>query len=237
MLIYVTNLFGINFANINDLSPSPERRKRRERMNAEVIAMSKNLIDDITGIILVGGKSRRMGQDKAFLKVGGIPIFERVLALFKYNFEHIVLVGNREERFAGYNLPFVSDIFPGSALGGLYTGLYNAATEYVFVSSCDLPFPSMEVLRYLCSLRNSYDAVVPSTANGFEPLFALYSKTCLKPIKALLESGNFCAYAYYPQINVRYVTFEELAQFDRDGRAFLNVNTPEDFAGIEGRDL
>lgn len=196
--------------------------------------MPENLEHDITGVILVGGKSRRMGKDKAFLKVDGKPLFERVLDVFRESFAQVVLVGNREECFTGYGLPVLPDIYPGSSLGGLYTGLHNATTEYVFVSSCDLPFPNTDVLRYLCSLRNGYDAVVPTTANGYEPLFALYSKSCLGPIKRLLDSGDFCAYAYYPQVRVRYVAHEELARFDRDGKAFLNINTPEEFAKIGG---
>ena len=197
-------------------------------------AMPEKMFDDITGVILVGGKSRRMGRDKAFLKVAGKPLFETILELFQDNFTRVMLVGNREERFAGYALAVTPDIYPGSSLGGLYSGLHHAETEYVFVASCDLPFPSGAVLRHLCSLKEGYDAVVPSTRYGYEPLFALYSKSCLGPIRELLERGEFCAYAYYPQINVRYVTTEELAPFDRDGRAFLNVNTPEEFARIGG---
>jgi molybdopterin-guanine dinucleotide biosynthesis protein A len=196
--------------------------------------MPENLKHDITGVILVGGKSRRMGRDKAFLEVAGKPLFERALEVFRDSFAQVVLVGDREERFSGYGIPVVPDIYPGSSLGGLYTGLYHAATEYIFASSCDLPFPSAEILGYLCSLRDGFDAVVPSTEYGYEPLFALYSKSCLGPIKALLDSGDCCAYAYYPQVRVRYVAYEELARFDRDGRAFLNVNTPEDFAKIGG---
>jgi molybdopterin-guanine dinucleotide biosynthesis protein A len=90
------------------------------------------------------------------------------------------------------------------------------------------------VLRYLCSLRSGYDAVVTVTANGYEPLFSLYSKACLGPIKALLDSSDYCAYASYPQLRVRYVAYDEIARFDKDGRAFLNINTPEDFAKIGG---
>lgn len=189
---------------------------------------------DITGVILVGGKSRRMGRDKAFLELAGKTLFERVLEIFRENLERIVLVGDRAERFAGYGLPIIPDIYPGSCLGGLYTGLYNSATDYILVSSCDLPFPNGEVLRYLCSLREGYDAVVPTSANGCEPLFALYSKKCLVPIKALLDSGNFCAYAYFPKVRVRYVPYEELVHMDRAGTAFLNINTPEEFAKIGG---
>ena len=194
--------------------------------------MPRHPEQDITGIILVGGKSRRMGKDKAFLEVEGKPLFEIILELFRESFSRLLLVGNRAERFAGYRLPVVPDIYPGSSLGGLYTGLFHAETEYVFVASCDLPFPCAAVLRHLCSLKEGYDAVVPSTRYGYEPLFALYSKSCLAPIKALLDRGEFCAYAYYPEIRVRYVPPEELAPFDPDGRAFLNLNTPEEFAKI-----
>ena len=175
-----------------------------------------------------------MGRDKAFLEVDGKPHIERLLEIFTESFAQVVLVGDREERFAGYDLPILADIYPGSSLGGLYTGLYHAATEYIFAAPCDLPFPNGEVIRHLCSLRNGYDAVVPTTAKGYEPLFALYSKSCLWPIKALLDSDDYCAYAYYPQVRVRYVTYEELARFDRDGRAFLSINTPEEFAKIGG---
>lgn len=192
--------------------------------------MNQDSCCDITGVILVGGKSRRMGLDKAFLTVGGVPIFERVLKVFRENFSRVALVGDREERFAGYGLPVLPDIYPGSALGGLYTGLLRAETEHVFVASCDLPFLSSAVLRHLCSLRRGFDAVVPTTANGYEPLFALYSKKCLGPIRELLVSGDFCAYRYYPQVRTRYVPDSELAPLDADGRCFVNLNTPEDYA-------
>ena len=197
--------------------------------------MPEPLNHDITGVILVGGKSRRMGRDKAFLEVTGKPLFERVLEVFRESLDRIVMVGDREERFSAYGLPVLPDIYPGSSLGGLYTGLYHAATEYVFVSSCDLPYPNTDILRHLCSLKDGFDAVVPSTEYGYEPLFALYAKSCLGPIKTLLDSGDCCAYAWYPQVRVRYVPYEELAHLDRDGRAFLNINTPDEFAGIGGK--
>jgi len=182
----------------------------------------------MTGVILVGGKSRRMGTDKAFLEVGGKAMFERVLEVFRENFCHIILSGDRQERFASYGLPIYEDIYPGSALGGLYTGLFRAQTEYVFVCPCDVPFPSGKVISYLCSLISGYDAVVPVTANGFEPLFAVYSKNCLQPMKDQLESSNFCVYDFYPRVNVRYVEQQELEPVDPAAKTFLNLNTPEE---------
>lgn len=170
-----------------------------------------------------------MGRDKVFLKIGGKPLFERVLEVFSECFTRIVLVGDREERFAAYGLPCLPDLYPGSALGGLYTGLFNSTTEQIFVSSSDLPFPNKDVLRYLCSLRECFDAVVPTTVHGYEPLFAVYARRCLGPMKRLLESGNCCIYDVYPQIRMRHVTDEELHQFDKEEKSFVNLNTPEQF--------
>lgn len=187
---------------------------------------------DITGVILVGGKSLRMGRDKAFLEIAGKPLFERVLKLFKETFAQVSLVGDREERFAGYSLTVLRDIYPGSVIGGLYTGLYHATTKFIFASSCDLPFPNGEVLRYLCSFGNGFDVVVPKTTHGYEPLFALYSKNCLKPMKFLIESGNFRVYDLYPQVRAREVSCEELKHLDRDGKSFVNINTPEEYEEI-----
>lgn len=195
--------------------------------------MTNSTYSDITGIILVGGKSRRMGRDKAFLKVQGIPIVERVIEAMEQCFERVLLVGDRPERFDAYALPVVPDIYPGSALGGLYTGLFHAGTGQVFVATCDLPFPSVPLLRHLCSLGEGYDAVVPVTEHGYEPLFALYDKSCLEPIREQLESGDFCAFNYYPRVRVRFVPESEFSHLCPDGRCFVNVNTPEQFAELE----
>jgi len=188
-----------------------------------------DLLDDITGLLLVGGKSRRMGRDKAFLEIAGKPIFERVLEAFRECFPETILVGDRQERFERYHLPIYHDIYQGNALGGLYTGLFHAKTEYVLVAPCDLPFPNVWLMRYLCSLAQGYDVVVPTLAQGYEPLFALYSKSCLKPIQEQLERGDFCVFGFYPQVRVRPVTASELAVFDPAGSTFLNLNTPEEF--------
>ncbi len=189
---------------------------------------------NITGVILVGGKSRRMGQDKAFMDVSGKPLFERVLDVFAANFTRILLAGDRGERFIDYALPIHADIYPGSSLGGLYTGLFRADTDAIFVSSCDLPFPSSAVLRHLCSLVEGHDAVVPKTAYGLEPLFAVYSKNCLEPMQAMLDAGILSILDLLPQIDVRYVDEAELAVINTTENAFLNLNTPADYQAVAG---
>jgi molybdenum cofactor guanylyltransferase len=189
-------------------------------------------VTDVTGVILVGGKSSRMGLDKAFLEIEGVPLFERVLHVFRAAFTRTILIGSSAERFAGYCLTLYPDIYPGSPLGGLYTALVHAGTPYIFISACDMPFPSSAVARYLVSLRDGFDAVVAQSADGYEPLFALYATSCREPARRFLESGNFCIVDLYPGMNVRYVPMAELAGLDDEERAFVNVNTPEEFARV-----
>ena len=189
---------------------------------------------DVTGVILVGGKSRRMGMDKAFLEIAGTPLFDRLLAVFREIFARTVLVGGQAERFARYGLTCHPDIHPGSAMGGLYTALVHADTPYIFVSACDLPFPSSAVARRLVALREGHDAVVARSADGFEPLFALYAAQCRDRVRRFLESGNLCICDLYPGMNVRVVPMAELSMLDGGERAFVNVNTPEEFRRIIG---
>ena len=195
--------------------------------------MATPIISDSTGIILVGGKSRRMGVDKAFLKIDGIPLFERVLSVFRETFSRIILIGNRMERYSRYGLPIHPDIYPGSSLGGLYTGLAHAETAHIFVASCDLPFPSGAVARHLLSMKEGCDGVVPTGPDGCEPLFAVYSESCREPMRRFLERETFCILDLFPELNIRYVPVEQLSHLEGAERTFINVNTPEEFARAE----
>lgn len=192
---------------------------------------------DVTGVILVGGKSSRMGRDKALLPVDGEILVEKVLATLTSSLRTVLLIGDRPERFGKYGLAVCPDIFPGSALGGLYTGLLRAETPCIFASACDLPFASPRILRHLISVgEEGFDAVVPLTGTRPEPLFALYRKNCLAPMKELLEARNYRIRDLFPRVRVRFVPREELAEFDDGGRAFLNVNTVEEYEAILGRE-
>lgn len=185
---------------------------------------------EITGVILVGGKSRRMGQDKAFLEIDGLPLIERQIQALQGCFENLLLVGDQPERFTQFNIPVVPDLSPGSSLGGLFTGLHQAPTDLVFVSSCDIPFPSQGLIRLICSQGGAWDAVVPVTARGPEPLFALYRRSCLPAMRQALEKGDYRITALLQQLQVTEIGPDQLALLDSADRCLLNLNTPEDYA-------
>jgi molybdenum cofactor guanylyltransferase len=171
-----------------------------------------------------------MGRDKAFLAWNGAPLFEGVLGVFRDSFASILLVGGNRELFSGYGVDWLADIYPGSALGGLYTGLFHAKDPHIFVASCDMPYPSGALLSYLCSLKDGYDCVVPKTSQSLEPLFAVYAKSALPAMAEMLINGNFRIYDLYPLLRTRFVGAEELSPFTDGGRSLINVNTPEEFA-------
>lgn len=185
---------------------------------------------DVTGVILAGGQSRRMGQDKARMQLSGRTLFERALDVLQQFCTCILIAGDRPD-LARPELPALPDIYPGSALGGLYTGLRAATTDWVLVAPCDMPYPDRRIVEKLLEQRNGYDAVVPRTPAGYEPVFALYHKNCLPQMEAMLRQDQFRIYDFYQRIKIRYLDPPELPTGWE--RTLINLNTPEDLAKIK----
>lgn len=185
---------------------------------------------DISGVLLAGGKSRRMGQDKAFIELDGEPLYLKSFNLLRNLFSTIIIAGDRPD-IAAEGIPPIPDIFPGSALGGLYTGLEHIQTDWMFVAPCDMPYPNTEIAKLLISKRDGFDAVVPRTPDGYEPVFALYKKTCLPHMEAMLRNNEFRIYDFYQRIRVHYLDWLDLP--GNWERSLMNVNTPEQLHQLE----
>ena len=180
---------------------------------------------DITGVILAGGRSRRMGRDKATLKIAGHTLFERARDALGSVFERLLIAGDRPD-LASATAPCFADKYPGSALGGIHGGLSAARTPWVFITPCDLAAPDANLVRHLLHHRHGYDAVVPRTVDGFEPVFALYHKNCLPVMEQMLRAGNYRIYDFYDRIRVRVVETQEMpAGWET---SLINLNSPHD---------
>jgi len=189
---------------------------------------------DLTGVILAGGQSRRMGQDKARMQISGRTLFEGALELLERVCATILIAGDRPD-LARPGVPALPDIYPGSALGGLYTGLKAAATKWILVAPCDMPYPDLRIIERLLAFRTGYDAVVPRTPAGYEPVFALYHKNCLPPMESMLQQNQYRIYDFYQRITIRYVDPPELPEGWE--RSLINLNTPEEFARVQGEQM
>lgn len=184
---------------------------------------------DVTGVLLAGGQSRRMGRDKARIEINGEMLFTRSLALMQRYFSKVLIAGDRPD-LAQPGIPTVADIFPGSALGGLYTGLNAAQTEWIFVVPCDMPYPDGRLVEMLLSQRAGVDAVVPRTPKGYEPVFAAYHRNCLPHMEEMLRNGQHRIYDFYQRIGIRYLDWQQMPPGWE--RALLNLNSPEQLALI-----
>ena len=190
----------------------------------------------ITGVILAGGKSSRMGQNKALLSLGGKRLVDRVVGVLGEVFSGLLLVTNSPEVYADLGLPMVRDVFPDKgSLGGIYSAVYHAPTPYCFVVACDMPFLSAAVMRYLIGHIADYDVVIPDMHGELQPLHAIYSKACLPSMLRRLEANRLRIVGFLPEVRVCTVTASDIQHLDPDLLAFQNLNTPEEFQAAAQR--
>jgi molybdenum cofactor guanylyltransferase len=187
----------------------------------------------ITGIILSGGKSVRMGENKAFIEIEGVPIIHTIYTLFKDLFQEVIIVANQKELFSNFNSKIYSDLLPNKGvLGGLYTGLFYSTFNYSFCVACDMPYIKKSLVQYLIQRIKDEDVIVPRTKDGLQPLHAIYSKNCLDPIKKIFKQGKYKIIDFYNMVNVKIVEENDFVSLDPFMESFINVNTPEELLSI-----
>jgi molybdopterin-guanine dinucleotide biosynthesis protein A len=187
----------------------------------------------MTGIILSGGRNRRMGENKAFLRVGGERLIDRTVRIFRELFREVIIVTTSPLDYIDQKAAIVTDILPErGALGGLYTGLFFAGDEHAFAAACDIPLLNRSFIEYMASQATGYDIVVPAPPDGLQPLHAVYARRCLPAIRSLLDRDRLQIKEFYPGHRILEIAPEILHSFDPEDRMFLNVNTPEDFRNL-----
>ncbi len=187
--------------------------------------------DQVNAIILCGGRSSRMGFDKAFLRLGGKTLVERQVEFLKERFGKFILVTNSPWQYKAMSrVKIVTDIVPGlGPMGGLYTGLKNSDSEYNFVTACDLPFISQDLASYMAgSIKQGFQAVIPHHQGKYQPLYAVYSRSCLGKISEALAAGKLKLARLLSEFKVKKVAGNELLRFGDPDVFFRNINTPQD---------
>jgi molybdenum cofactor guanylyltransferase len=189
----------------------------------------------ITGFVLAGGKSSRMGEDKAALSLNGTTLLEHALAAIRPVCEPVFIIGARD-RYGEFG-PGYEDIVPGCGpLGGVHAALTHSETELNLIIAVDTPFLTPELLRYLAerAADASYMIVAPRIAGYVQPLCAVYSRKFLPIAAAALEAGKYKLAALFPQESTLVITEPELEKFAFTPDMFENLNTPEDMERARG---
>jgi FdhD protein len=192
-------------------------------------------IDGVTGFILAGGASRRMGRNKAVLEVDGTPIITRTYRSLASLFHEVIVVTNSPHDYDFLPCRKVPDIYPDyGSIAGLHSALAHSSTAYSFVTACDMPFLDPAVIRHLCEIRmEGYDAVIPYSEGGQEPLHAVYSSTCKDVFENAIRKGERKILDILGRMNIRHVPYDEVRRVGGQAKSFLNVNTPAEYEGIK----
>ena len=189
------------------------------------------MANDVTGILLAGGKSRRMGEDKRRLVVGEQTLLERGLAVLRSIFTEVLVVIAQDSDPLAVDARVVRDLVPDcGSLGGLYTGLMQATTPRIFVVACDMPFLDQAVIAQFTSRRHNADIVMAKLDGRLHPMHALYGKPCLPVLEQMILTRQLKIQEIVSKASLRvhYVTEADLLTIDPSGRSFYNVNTPAD---------
>ena len=190
---------------------------------------------DLTGIVLAGGASRRMGQNKAFLELGGKPLIAHVIERMDQVCAEVLVVARDVQPYAGLGARLVEDRFRGvGVLGGLHAGLAAAAHNLALAVGCDMPFLKPALLRAFAGWAEGADVAVLRQGEQVEPLHGAYRRTCLPAIEAAIHANQRRIISFFPRVRVHYVAPEDVTMFDPELRSFRNVNTPEEWEIVQG---
>jgi molybdopterin-guanine dinucleotide biosynthesis protein A len=222
------------------INPAPAPASLAERAAA--------VAEPVTGIVLAGGRSRRMGRDKAWVDLAGRPLIHWALdALREVTLRQVVVARDdpaQMERLAGLGVPLVVDRFESRGpLGGIHAGLGAISTDLAVVVACDMPLARPELLAFLAAAVGEWEAAVPyvgetappdpsswATARqaGLQPLVAAYRRSCIEPLERLLDHGPLPTTVLISIVRTHVIYPDAWHAVDPDGRSFFNVNTPED---------
>ena len=186
---------------------------------------------EVTGVLLAGGKSRRMGEDKRNLLVGEQTLLERGLDVLRSIFHEVLVVIAQDSPPLDINARVVRDLVSDcGSLGGVYTGLKQATTPHIFAVACDMPFLDQTVITQFTSRRATADIVMARLAARLHPMHALYGKGCLTVMRQMILARQLKIQELvaHRSLRVQYITEADLFTIDPSWRSFHNVNTPED---------
>jgi len=193
------------------------------------------MYSDITGIILAGGKSTRMGVNKSFLKIGELTIIEIITGLMKTIFTNVIIVSNTPEEYSFLNLPIYEDVYKGKGpLGGIHSGLKNSPTEMNLFISCDVPLMNKETIEYLVNYKTDKPIRVCRTKGFIQPLPGMYDKQLFETLEEILNRENVEVkdrqnkiLTFIKSSDSEIINPENVSGFTEN--IFLNINTREDY--------
>lgn len=191
-----------------------------------------------TAAILAGGKSSRMGFDKQFLEIKEQRLIDYVREKLSQDFDEIIVVTNKKEKYTGYNDKIIGDIIVGKGpLSGIHAGLKAASSQYVYFTACDMPHIYMDYINYMKGEINDSQvkACITRFKGHIEPFNAFYSKDTIEDIEGWLQGGKRSASGLLAQLKIHEIEEDKAREFSPSWDMFLNLNTKEELEAFLNR--
>ncbi len=188
---------------------------------------------NLTVAILAGGKSRRMGENKALIQLGGHPLISHIISRLRtLHPAEIMIITNEPDVYARFGQRIVQDSTPDQGpLGGVYTALSSSRTQYNFIIACDMPLVKPTLVKWLWHACNNYDAIVPQKDNQKQYLHSIIQSRCASRAFDNLQSQRRSMHAFFSEINTQFCDYADFKHIDNDD-SFTNINTPDDIHAI-----
>lgn len=189
-----------------------------------------------TAVILCGGKSSRMGFDKSKIKIDGRLLIEILGEKLEKIFDEIILVAEKEDKFENLNYKVVEDMEKNyGPAGGIYTGLKNASSKYVFFLACDMPKINIDYIKYLMNIveDDECDGLICKKDDWIEPLHAFYSKGLIRNFQKGIEENSLVLYDIIKNSKIKYIPEEITKKYSPDLDIFINLNYVKDLGILE----
>ena len=184
----------------------------------------------VTGIILSGGKSSRMGENKDLLSLGNKKVIEHIYTELKNCCDEVAVVANDPSAYAFLTSNIISDRFPGKGpLAGLETAFFHKKADAYIISACDTPLIKREVYEHLYSRVRDFEAAVPVFDGQIHPLSGIYRRSVLTAVKQQLNKGELKVKSFFENIHVNYVDDFGSISNETLQQHFFNMNTPSDY--------
>jgi len=184
---------------------------------------------DITGIILAGGKSLRMGSDKALLSLGNRTLLQCVADAMKQVFHNVIIISDNGECYTELQLPVFPDVYKCCGpLGGIHSAFAHSSSENIFVVSCDLPYITPEVIQYITNIHSNGDVIIVSQGRIIQPLCGLYQRTCVATLEQCLFKSEFSVLRFLRKLNTYVLSLNTLFPSVAE-HTLMNINTPIEY--------
>jgi len=186
---------------------------------------------DCTGVVLAGGRSSRMGRDKALLSISGVSFLHRVTATLRQVLPGVVIISDRESEHRIPGFTVYRDLLPDCGpLGGIHTALSKSTRPYAFVLSCDVPFASADLLREILDRARPGEVTIAGDGLDVHPLLGIYPASLLPLLEEDLKAGRKKVGAFLARPDVPLAVLP----LSHRSHELRNINTPEDFSGLSG---